>query len=317
MEKGRTMKRVLTILCAAAMCLAVTSCAPKEEPGADAPEDISSSTQGLDRTEDEKSSDTDKKDFSQYEIDPPYDFDPASMLPREFGDYFTTDYKDCKVDTYKLAEGTDIENEVTVLTGSEEGPTIYVVAGVHGDEQAAWLTGDLLEKISIKAGTLYILSPANRWGAAQPVPTRYVTEEQDLNRSFPGDPDGDMAHRIADSIYRDIERIKPDFVFDLHEARIVKSGRDFLGSSLIFTSLDGMSEMFMSMIMETEMGTLCSEPFQYFSPGPAGSVNQTVTKQLGIPTVTVETFRGYPMEQRIGDQLAIVQYVMNYYGLVD
>lgn len=69
-------------------------------------------------------------------IDPPYDFDPAEMVPDDFGDYFTDCDHPTQVSTYKLAEGTDIENEVTVLQGEEEGPTIYIVAGVHGDEIA-------------------------------------------------------------------------------------------------------------------------------------------------------------------------------------
>ena len=46
-------------------------------------------------------------------------------------------------------------------------------------------------------------------------------------------------------------------------------------------------------------------------------MNRTITEQLGVPTITVETFRGYEMEQRIGDQLAVVQYVLKDYGLVE
>ena len=233
------MKRILSSILAAAMCLCLVSCGskPAEEPESSAPP-----APAPEASASQPASDESKKDFSEYEIDPPYDFDPGQMLPRDFGAYFTEDYEGCTRETYKIAEGTEAENEVTVLKGSEEGNTVYVIAGVHGDEQAAWLTGNLLEKISIKAGTLYVLSPANRWGAAREVPTRYVIGEEDLNRSFPGDVNGTLAEQVAASIYADVERVQPDFVFDLHEARIVKSGRDFLGSSLIFTSLDGMSD---------------------------------------------------------------------------
>lgn len=256
------------------------------------------------------------EDLSSMVIDPPYDFDPNEMLPKDFGPYFETEYSDCEVSTYPIMEGTDYQNEVTVISSPEDGPTIYVIAGVHGDEQAAWLTGNLLKKIGIKAGTLYILSPANPWGAAQEVPTRYVTGEEDLNRSFPGDENGSVAEQVAAAIFADVQRAAPDFVFDLHEARIVSSNSDFLGSSLIFTSLDGMEAMFMEMIMESEMGNLGSRPFNYYSPGPEGSVNNTITNTLHVPVITVETFRGYEMAERIGDQLAVVQYVMNYYGMV-
>ena len=50
----------------------------------------------------------------------------------------------------------------------------------------------LAEKIGIRAGTVHILSPANRWGAEADPRVRYVTEQEDLNRSFPGDPEGNM-----------------------------------------------------------------------------------------------------------------------------
>lgn len=249
-------------------------------------------------------------------IDPPYDFDPAEMVPSDFGDYFVDCDYPTQVSTYKIGEGTDIENEVTVLQGEEEGPTIYIVAGVHGDEIAGWMTGNLIKKVGIRAGTVYILSPANRWGADSDPRTRYVTGQEDLNRSFPGDPDGNMAERVADSIFQDIKRVNPVFLFDLHEARANSENKDFLGSSLIYTSLDNMSDLYLEMLMATESGELCSERFNFYGPGPIGSINNTVTTELGIPTVTVETYRGYELERRIGDQLDIVEYVLEYYGIL-
>lgn len=249
-------------------------------------------------------------------VDPPYDFDPNEMMPQDFGPYFEEEYSGYEVSTYPILEGTDYENTVTVLKSEQEGPTIYVIAGVHGDEQAAWHTGNLLKKIDIKAGTLYILSPANPWGAQADPPRRYVVEEEDLNRSFPGDPNGTPAQRVAAAIMEDVTKAQPDFVFDLHEAKVVNSQLDFLGSTLIFTDLTGMEEMFMNLVLETEAGTLCSEPFGYQGPGPEGSVNKTITETLHVPVITVETFRRYEMERRISDQLAITEYVLAYYGMV-
>ena len=74
--------------------------------------------------------------------------------------------------------------------------------------------------------------------------------------------------------------------------------------------------MYLDMLMATETGELCSERFNFYGPGPVGSINNTVTTQLDIPTITVETYRGYPLERRIGDQLDIVEYVLTYYGLL-
>ena len=254
--------------------------------------------------------------FEDMPIDPPYNFNPNDMMPEDFGPYFEAEYYGNEVSTYPILEGTDYENTVTVLKSEQEGPTIYVIAGVHGDEQAAWHTGNLLKKIDIKAGTLYILSPANPWGAQADPPSRYVVAKEDLNRCFPGDPNGTPAQQVAAAIMQDVTRAAPDFVFDLHEAKVVNSQLDFLGSTLIFTDLTGMEEMFMNLVLETEAGTLCSEPFAYQGPGPEGSVNRTITETLHIPVITVETFRRYEMERRISDQLAVTQYVLAYYGLV-
>lgn len=251
---------------------------------------------------------------AQAVIDPPYDFDPAQMLPSDFGDYFLEEYP-VETSTYLIGEGTQVENEVMVIEGREEGPAVYLVAGIHGDEIAGWMTGNLVKKVGIKAGTLHILSPANRWGANADPRTRYVTQDQDLNRSFPGNPKGTMAEQAADTIYRDVQRVAPVFLFDLHEARANVEDRDFLGSSLIYTSLDQMSDMYLELLMATESGELCSERFNFFGPGPIGSINNTVTTGLEIPTITVETYRGYELERRIGDQLAIVEFVLTYYGL--
>ena len=46
---------------------------------------------------------------------------------------------------------------------------------------------------------------------------RHVTiSEEDLNRSFPGNPQGTLAERIADIIFRSIEQTAPLIVLDLH-----------------------------------------------------------------------------------------------------
>lgn len=248
-------------------------------------------------------------------IDPPYDFDPDQMLPRDFGDYFAQDYP---VETagYSLLPGTEWENQVLVVKGQGEGPAIYLIAGVHGGEMAAWMAGNLIKKAGIKAGTLHILSPANPWGANRSPRTRYVTGKEDLNRSFPGNPEGSAAERIADAIFQDVKRVHPVFVFDLHEAATNVENRDFLGNSLIYTSLDKMNDLYIDMLLETQQGMLTSVPFDFFSPGPAGSVNRTMSDLLGLPVITVETYRADPLEVRISNQLSIVQYVLRHYGLI-
>lgn len=242
-----------------------------------------------------------------------------NMEISDFGDFFTQKFS-VSVDSYKMMEGQLTETEVVHIHSDKEGPSIYVVGAVHGDEKAAWYTAILLEQISFSCGDLYILAPANANGAKND--TRYVTGRQDLNRSFPGDPNGNEAERLADAIFNDIADKNPDLVLDLHEAIVYTDSRDFLGSTYIFTDLEVFSEhydmdvMFLDLLFATQDGTICHNEFGSTGPGPAGSVNATVTNTLRIPTITVETFRGFDIFRRVYDQLDTVQFIMDYLGML-
>ena len=246
-------------------------------------------------------------------LEPDSKLDIWNMKPSDFGEFFTKTFEVTK-DSYKLMEGTLMETEVVHIHSENEGPCVYIVGAVHGDEKAAWYAAILTGQATISRGDLYILAPANANGAKND--TRYVVARQDMNRVFPGDPEGNEAERIADAIFSDIAEKRPSFVFDLHEAIIMTSGRDFLGSSYIFTKLDGMEDLFFDMVFATQDGTICHNEFSVNGPGPDGSVNNTVTNLLRIPTVTVETFRGFHIERRVYDQLDTIQFVLNYLGML-
>lgn len=248
-------------------------------------------------------------------------------LDKEPDDWKLTDFKGCfeevydsATEEYKIAEGTEEENTVTVLRGEQEGPAVYIVAGVHGDEQAGWRAGNLVKDATINAGTVYIVSPANLHGAQND--RRRTKGEWDLNRNFPGDPEGWDAERIAYSIFTDVQDKKPVIVLDLHEA-IAKeddyeklgANYDALGNSLICQSLEGIGDLVLEMLLQSEAGELCANPLILYGSPPSGSVNQTVTNQLGIPAITVETLRAEPLSQRVQNQLEIVEFVFEYYGL--
>ena len=245
--------------------------------------------------------------------EPENDIDIDTMHFSDFGDDLFVEQYPVQVETYTLAAGEITEATVYHITAEEPGKTVYIVAGVHGDEIAAWYAGKLLRGVTLRSGELYVLAPANTNGARNV--SRYVTDKQDLNRSFPGDANGNEAERFAAALFEDIRDKQPDLLLDLHEAIVYTEGRDFLGSTLIFTKLDGMEEMFFDLLFATQDGTICSNEFGYTGPGPEGSINATVTNELGIPSITVETFRGFPVERRVGDQLDVVQYVLQYLEL--
>ena len=256
----------------------------------------------------------DDVDISDLPIDPDYDFDVDTMKASDFGGAFSNTYSST-TDSYTILPGDECENTVTVIKGETDGPTVYVIAGIHGDEEAAWQAGKLLRQISIKAGTLYVIhAPILATAKAH---VRKI-EGKDPNRVWPGDPDGTAAERVAYALFNDVKEKNPDFVLDLHEARIVRNDGDCLGSSIIYTDLDLFpGDLFFDFMSDTEAGLVCSHKFHSDSPSPDGSLNYTISTELKIPTMTVETFRGYQMDNRISDQLAVVEYVLQYYGMVD
>lgn len=207
----------------------------------------------------------------------------------------------------EITLGEDLS--VTVLCGEADGPAVYVVAGVHGDEIAGWRAGNLLKNACLRAGALYIISPANAYGAAND--QRKTAEERDLNRNFPGDADGCDAARIAAEIFSDIAQRQPALLLDLHEAHEASdNGADALGNSLICDASGEMGELIWGMLLASENGTLCASPLTLYGSPPHGSINRTVSELLGIPVITVETLRTEALAQRVRNQLEIVQYVL-------
>ena len=245
-------------------------------------------------------------------VEPSDDWDIWSMKLSDVGPFFE-DVFEVETSSYKLMEGALTETEVLHIHSRNEGPCVYIVGAVHGDERAAWYAALLLRETTVSCGDLYILVPANANGARNL--TRYVTGRQDLNRSFPGDPSGNEAERLADAIFNDIADKKPSLVLDLHEAIVLTQDRDFLGSTYIFTDLKGMEDLFFDLLAATGDRDICHNEFGFNGPGPEGSINATVTKELKIPTITVETFRGFGIGRRVYDQLDTVRFVLEYLGM--
>ena len=247
------------------------------------------------------------------------DADPGQWRLDDFENCFEARFNTDK-EEYLLLEGTKEENTVKVLRGKKDGPTLYIVAGVHGDETAGWLAGNLLKQATLQAGTLHILSPANTYGAGQD--RRRTESGRDLNRNFPGKIDGWDAERIAASIYADVRDKQPELVLDLHEAvakeddyEALGANYDALGNSLICQSLDGIGELVLDALLSSEAGELCSGVLTLYGSPPTGSLNRVLTEELGIPVITVETLRAEPLAQRVQNQLELVEFVLKHYGM--
>ena len=123
----------------------------------------------------------------------------------------------------RLAIGEDYIGDrlwipVTVVNGESGGPVVALTAAIHGDE---------LNGISIVREVLTTLEPHQLAGTVICVPivnvlgiqfhSRYMPDRRDLNRHFPGSPDGSTASRIAHTLMTNV-MAEADVGIDLHTA---------------------------------------------------------------------------------------------------
>jgi predicted deacylase len=115
---------------------------------------------------------------------------------------------------------------VSVIHGAKPGKVLAVVAGVHGFEFAPILAAErLAEQVDPArlSGTLVLVRVANINGFEGRSPNVNPVDRKNLNRVFPGDPDGTQTQRIADLIAREVVA-RSDFLMDLHSG----DGAEFL-----------------------------------------------------------------------------------------
>lgn len=120
----------------------------------------------------------------------------------------------------KLSTHSPVTLPVHVLHGPRPGPTMFLSAAIHGDE---------LNGVEIIRRVLRTLGPNNIHGTLLCVPvvnaygfisrSRYLPDRRDLNRSFPGSPDGSLAARLAHLFLTEVVR-RSQIGIDLHTATV-------------------------------------------------------------------------------------------------
>lgn len=98
----------------------------------------------------------------------------------------------------RLYTHTEMTMPVHVIRGKKSGPRLFVSAALHGDElNGVEVVRRLLamKRLSQLRGTLLLVPVVNVYGFVSR--TRYLPDRRDLNRFFPGSPNGSLAARLA------------------------------------------------------------------------------------------------------------------------
>ncbi|MCP5361956.1 MAG: succinylglutamate desuccinylase/aspartoacylase family protein [Hyphomicrobiales bacterium] len=123
----------------------------------------------------------------------------------------------------KLYDFTEIAIPIEVVRGKEDGPVLFVSAAIHGDEiNGVAIVKRLLQSRSLRnmRGTLIAVPILNVFGFN--TKSRYLPDRRDLNRCFPGSPDGSLASRLASMFMEEVVSHATHGI-DLHSGALHRS----------------------------------------------------------------------------------------------
>ncbi len=207
---------------------------------------------------------------------------------------------------YQVSEtylGDPVRLPVSIVNGAEPGPTVTLTAAAHGDE----LNGiEVVRDVAMERdheslhGTLVLLPVLNVPGfQAQ---TRYLPiYDRDLNRSFPGDPTGTRAKRMAHTIFTNF--VEPaDLAIDFHTSTRGKTNMLHVRGDMTEDEVARLAAAFGSHVIIDSEGT-------------SGTLRQEATASE-VPTITVEMGEAHRFQRGLIDRaLEGVESVFAEFGL--
>ena len=117
----------------------------------------------------------------------------------------------------ELANG-ELRFPATVLHGHGTGKTMLITAGVHAGEYVGIQAAiELSQKLKIEkvTGTIIIVKVLNRPAFEARNGSMGLADAKNLNREFPGNPDGTEMERLAWAISQELQPVA-DYYIDLH-----------------------------------------------------------------------------------------------------
>lgn len=180
-------------------------------------------------------------------------------------------------------EGVYAPTPVLVVHGERPGPVLCLTSAVHGDE---------LNGIETVRRVMHDLDPQTLSGTVVGVPivnlqgfhrsSRYLSDRRDLNRFFPGDPNGSLASRIAHSFFNEII-VQCSALVDLHTGSYYRTNLPQLRADLSNESVEELARGFGSTVV-------------LHSGGAQGTLRRAAVTH-GIPTVTLEAGGAMVMDE--------------------
>lgn len=194
--------------------------------------------------------------------------------------------------------GSKLETPVYVIRGEHAGDTLCLTSAIHGDElNGIEIVRKLVSELSPKKlhGTVIGVPIVNLLGFTQG--SRYLPDRRDLNRYFPGNPNGSSASRIAYSFFEEIVR-HCDFLIDLHTGSLNKTNMAQVRANLEIPAV-------------VEFTTKFGSTAVLHSRKLRGNLRSEATNQ-GIPAVALELGEpGSLQQEHVTEGVKIIETVLS------
>lgn len=171
----------------------------------------------------------------------------------------------------RLASGMDLILPLHDIVGDHAGPTLGISAGIHGEEAVGVeIVYRFLQTYDLSrlTGRLLVLSVANPFSYAA-ISRVTAIDGGNLNRVFPGNPDGQltdqMAHKMVEGFLRRI-----DYYVDMHAGGA-------------YPTVD-----YVYILNAEPLSRAFGSPLLYRAKETLAGTSVSVTRPLNIPSVVVE-----------------------------
>ncbi len=178
----------------------------------------------------------------------------------------------------------EIGAPVVVINGKLPGPALCLTGGVHGDElNGIEVVNRILRKLDAKnlSGAVIGVPVVNVGGFQRN--TRYLPDRRDLNRYFPGQPQGSAASRLAHGFFHSVV-LGCDYLVDFHTGSFERSNLPQVRGNLRIREVLEFTRNFGATTVLHSFG--------------ARGMLRTAATEAGIPAVTFEIGAPTRLEQK-------------------
>ncbi len=240
--------------------------------------------------------------------------------------------------------GTPQETPLYIFGSGVPGHVVMALGGEEGNEPGGWLAGDRLidlfrNDLSPSRGAALVLPRAN--ANAISLFQRTTAELGDLNRLYPGDPQGLPMARLAAEIVGALQEFHVEALVDMHESWAFYNGRPmngtaFLGQTVTASPADT-GEALGRAVVDSENSRIQSETEQFFyrtwgappdnpdlpRQAPVQSYGGRGTNSLDLPrfvpglvVLLVEMGQQQSIDRRVAMHVDIFEDVARRYGVI-